>query len=191
MYNRRLSWTECAEVNDLHRLNMQGLLPSEAFFKELERVRNAINAGTCSGRTLGTGKVKVRAKVVRAKVCVRINTRVRVEARDRTDGNVNLILRRLGIGWREIRSISVKHKVGMLRDKMLQCGFSDVKFKPVLDFVADEEAWRQDYSNELKAVLKWIAEEKLELVAQRAEHLKKKKQRERENEAASALLELQ
>ena len=67
---------------------------------------------------------------------------------------------------------------------------SDEEYAPLLGFVVDECAARQEYSQELKDLLQRIVQEQGELFAQRVKHVEKEQQRAREDDAARALLVL-
>ncbi len=86
-----------------------------------------------------------------------------------------------------MKPLSTKRKMRIIQEKMRTCGISGAEFKPLLDFEIDETSRRQEYGNEVKAVLKWLAEEEMELFVKRVEAAARAR---REQSAASALLAL-
>ena len=181
MSDAQLVGIAASEVNDLYRLMNDKLLPRALFFAELARVRNAIDTGTC--RRLDAWRYGRRVKAPRAPTA----PRAPIHCRDRTDNNVNIVLRRFGVAWNAMKPLSTKRKMRIIQEKMRMCGLCGAEFKPLLDFEIDETSRRQEYGNEVKAVLKWLAEEEMELFVRRVEVAARAR---REQAAASALLAL-
>lgn len=184
-----LTKIQAAELNDLFRLNAEGLLPAELFFNEVARVRNAIDAGSCGQIEVSNPMRKRRAR--RPGTHAPPGPRRKIHCRDRTDNNLGIVLRWFGVGWNQMKKINTKSKLKVAQQKMRAHGFEDEEYAPLLDFVVDEGAGRQAYGQELKDLLQRIVQEQGELFAQRVKHVaKEEQQRAREDDAARALLVL-
>ena len=185
-----LTTIQAAELNELFRLKVEGLLPAELFFNEVARVRDAIEAGTC--RQLDARLYTVRKRRARqAGAHVPPGPRRKIHCRDRTDNNLGIILRRFGVGWNQMKRINTKSKLKVAQQKLRAHGFVDAEYAPLLDYVVDERAERQAYSDQMKDLLLRMVEEQKELIAERVKQVaKEQQQRAREEEAVQALLVL-
>ena len=189
MSGGRLTTIQAAELNELFRLKVEGLIPAELFFNEVARVRNAIDAGTC--RQIDARLYPMRKRRARqAGTHAPPGPRRKIHCRDRTDNNLNIVLRRFGVGWNQMKRINTKHKLKVAQQKLRAHGFVDAEYAPLLDYVVDERAERQAYSDQMKDLLLRMVEEQKELIAERVKQVAKEQQRAREEEAVQALLVL-
>ena len=86
-----------------------------------------------------------------------------------------------------MKGIKIKGKLKVAQQKLRAHGFEDEEYAALRDFVVDERADRQTYSQELKDLLQRMVNEGKGLFARRATAAKEQ-QRAREEDAARALL---
>ena len=181
---------EIAEVKELYKLMMDDLIPEDAYMGELKNVmmrREELKNNTAGKNTGSSSSRKQKTYNGTDRKRALIGKRPKIETRDRTDNNVNIALRTLGVKWFDIKRIAVKRRCQLLQKLMRDYGITDAQYEPLINFKVDEMGRRQNYPDNVKDVLRNIAEDKNGFFQKAASN---KASATNEAKAASVLLSL-